>query len=106
MIYPKDQYKVCVWMITDLNLRASQLTAYAVIYAYTTPCENYVNVPFISEMIGRSRKTVVYALERLEEKGLVFLGRDSNGIPNCATTCATALAEQAPCIYREVFCND
>lgn len=91
MIDPKEEYKVWGWMITDLNLRASQLSAYALLYEESNGGKLKVNetVSHISEMIGRSNKSASMALCQLEARGLIRTAKSETGVEVEVLSCGS-----------------
>ncbi len=84
----KDEnfYVVCGWMRNLLNLDGNDLIVYAVIYSYSQDgmSELVGGIKHLMDCTGCCRRTVIGALTRLEERGLIMVDKrnKATGKPN------------------------
>ena len=87
MINPNQYYSVQGWMLSDLRLKGTALTAYAIIYGFSQDgsSEFTGSASYLAEWMGCSRSTVMDTLKKLVDTGLLSK-RDinQNGVKFCA----------------------
>lgn len=61
------------WMLTDLNLKSTELMVYAVIYGFSQDGQGecWASLDYFLLWTGASRRSVIRAINSLEEKGLI-----------------------------------
>lgn len=74
MIGKNNFYTVYGWMCTELMLKNTELTVYAVIYSF--PPGKKCGIGYISEFTGASRATLFRVLGKLEAGGLIEKKRE------------------------------
>ena len=81
-----NYYTVAGWMLTDLNLKGNELTAYAVVYGFSQISDHrfHGSVNYLAEWMGVSASTATRALKSLVEKGLLCkFDKEVNGVKFC-----------------------
>ena len=71
------------WMRTRLNLKGSELLAYALIYGFSQDGETWFtgSARYVSEWLGIDRRNAIDVLKRLADKGLIIKQeRSMNGV--------------------------
>ena len=87
MINPTNFYTVQGWMLADLNLKGTELAAYAIIYGFSQDgkSEYAGSSAYLCEWLGCTKKTALTTLAALTEKG--YLKKREiiqNGVKLCA----------------------
>lgn len=61
------------WMVTDLKLKSTELTVYAIIYGFSQDGQGecWASLDYFLLWTGASRASVIRAINSLEEKGLI-----------------------------------
>ena len=68
----ENYYQVSGWMINELNLKGNELLIYAIIYGFTQSCNCFSGgLSYLEDFIGATKPTVILALKKLTEKGLL-----------------------------------
>ena len=61
------------WMLTDLNLKSTELMVYAIIYGFSQDGQGecWASLDYFQLWTGASRSSIIRAINSLEEKGLI-----------------------------------
>lgn len=61
------------WMLTDLNLKSTELMVYAIIYGFSQDSQGecWASLDYFQLWTGASRSSIIRAINGLEEKGLI-----------------------------------
>lgn len=61
------------WMLTDLNLKSTELMVYAIIYGFSQDGQGecWASLDYFQLWTGASRSSIIRAINNLEEKGLI-----------------------------------
>lgn len=61
------------WMLTDLNLKSTELMVYAIIYGFSQDSQGecWASLDYFQLWTGASRSSIIRAINSLEEKGLI-----------------------------------
>lgn len=61
------------WMLTDLNLKSTELMVYAIIYGFSQDGQGecWASLDYFLLWTGASKRSVIRAINSLEEKGLI-----------------------------------
>lgn len=72
-VKPSNYFEVQGWMLTDLNLRGTDLMIYAIIYGFSQyEGQSFTaSLQYLMDWTNSSRRTVIYALNSLLERGLI-----------------------------------
>lgn len=90
MVRPNNFYVVHGWMLTDLELKGSELQLYAIIYGFTqTDGQKFKgSLQYLADWTGTTRRSVMMRLQSLVERGLLFKEEIyNNGVKACEYRC-------------------
>ena len=61
------------WMLTDLNLKSTELMVYAIIYGFSQDSQGecWASLDYFQLWTGASRSSIIRSINSLEEKGLI-----------------------------------
>lgn len=61
------------WMLTELNLKSTELMVYAIIYGFSQDSQGecWASLDYFQLWTGASRSSIIRAINSLEEKGLI-----------------------------------
>lgn len=85
-VNPDNYIVIQGWMLSDLNLKGTELIVYAIIYGFSQAEENCFSgsLGYLSEWTNTSKMTIMTALKGLQDKGLIDKYEDiRNGVKFC-----------------------
>ena len=85
-VNPENYIVIQGWMLTELNLKGTELLIYAIIYGFSQDEDNFYtgSLQYLSDWTNTSKMTVITALKNLQGKGYINKYEDmKNGVKFC-----------------------